>query len=134
MPFAEEAGVRGGNYDARRTTADRQLSLATLTGHFTLCDLSRTPGLIFLAILMRHPGMTGHLVNISPIVYRLRELQVQLPGCVVFLTLCTVCMLRQQPSLEQTSRAYDSLQPTAYNIPCNVLLYSAQVHGGVPDL
>lgn len=44
MPFAEEAGVRGGNYDARRTTADRQLSLATLTGHFTLCDLSRTPG------------------------------------------------------------------------------------------
>ena len=40
MPFAEEAGVRGGNYDARRTTADRQLSLATLTGHFTLCYLS----------------------------------------------------------------------------------------------
>ncbi|BCR99086.1 uncharacterized protein AKAW2_40769S [Aspergillus luchuensis] len=40
MPFAEEAGVRGGNYDARRTTADRQLSLATFTGHFTLCYLS----------------------------------------------------------------------------------------------
>lgn len=83
---------------------------------------------------MRHPGMTGHLVNISPIVHWLRELQVQLPGCVVFLTLCTVCMLRQQPSLEQTPRAYDSLQPTAYNIPYPVLLYTAQVHGGVPDL
>ncbi|PYI12038.1 hypothetical protein BO78DRAFT_392713 [Aspergillus sclerotiicarbonarius CBS 121057] len=52
MPFAEEAGVRGGNYDGRRATADRQLSLATLTGHPALCYPSTAPALRSSSLLL----------------------------------------------------------------------------------